>query len=418
MSNITLYTKIISFLEKHPTLKTFCKAIYLSFLSIYKSLTQNSILFRIKVKLFFILHVRKNIPHEIWFTHLAGGGAHKYLLKEIEKNQKERVIFCIQEAKKSTFIVTIYHNAHVYTVLCKNMPTLMKALKDVKINFIIVNNLFGYSSHESIFKFISDLKQKHNCHVSYRLHDFQSICPNVFMTNAAQIFCNFDNISNCSDCFPNIKNPFILVDSVQKWHIIWQKFFADTVDEIICFSESSKVFLLKAYPQLQTTIKIIPHTIAPLRQVKIKKHNSINIGIIGHITPHKGANIINEMSSYAEKIELEQDVKINIIIIGYSYEIHSDNVTILGHYNPDALPDIIEQNFIDIVFMSSIWPETFSYVVSEVISMGLPLACFNIGAQGERCKQYAKGLLLEKMHAEAALIDMLKYVANIQQNIK
>lgn len=56
----------------------------------------------------------------------------------------------------------------------------------------------------------------------------------------------------------------------------------------------------------------------------------------------------------------------------------------------------MENNNIDIVFIPSIWPETFSYTTSEAMMMGLPVACFDMCAPAERVKNLRKNLLLKK----------------------
>ena len=49
---------------------------------------------------------------------------------------------------------------------------------------------------------------------------------------------------------------------------------------------------------------------------------------------------------------------------------------------------------IDAFLIPSIWPETFSYTTSEIMSMDMPIAVFNLGAPVERVQEYSKGLIL------------------------
>lgn len=50
-----------------------------------------------------------------------------------------------------------------------------------------------------------------------------------------------------------------------------------------------------------------------------------------------------------------------------------------------------------IVFFPSICPETFSYVVSEIMQFDMPIIAFRIGAQGENVERYAKGILVDSI---------------------
>ena len=44
--------------------------------------------------------------------------------------------------------------------------------------------------------------------------------------------------------------------------------------------------------------------------------------------------------------------------------------------------------------MSSVCPETFSYTISEIQSMKRPLISYDLGAQGERTKNYKLGKVI------------------------
>ena len=76
---------------------------------------------------------------------------------------------------------------------------------------------------------------------------------------------------------------------------------------------------------------------------------------------------------------------------------------ITGSYEREHLPEIIEDRKIDVIFIPSIWPETFSYTSQEAIEMGMPVAVFDLGAPPERVKKYEKGLVIDKIDAAYAL---------------
>ena len=55
----------------------------------------------------------------------------------------------------------------------------------------------------------------------------------------------------------------------------------------------------------------------------------------------------------------------------------------------------------------SVWPETFSYTTSEIISMGFPVAVLPVGAPVERVKRYGKGLVLKNEQPENIVEEMI-----------
>ena len=65
----------------------------------------------------------------------------------------------------------------------------------------------------------------------------------------------------------------------------------------------------------------------------------------------------------------------------------------MGKYTINTLKNLIEKNKITVLLFPSICVETFSYVVSEMIALDLPVVGFPIGAQGEKIANYKKGVL-------------------------
>ena len=78
------------------------------------------------------------------------------------------------------------------------------------------------------------------------------------------------------------------------------------------------------------------------------------------------------------------------------------------------MPDIIEAEKIDLIFIPSVWPETFSYTAQEAIEMGMPVAVFDLWAPAERVKKYSKGLIIEKIDAEYALRKILGFTSEMR----
>ena len=55
-------------------------------------------------------------------------------------------------------------------------------------------------------------------------------------------------------------------------------------------------------------------------------------------------------------------------------EIDSPVFSQTGRYTREEIPKLSLEQDIDMFLIPSVWPETFSYTTSEVISMGYPLA--------------------------------------------
>ncbi len=187
---------------------------------------------------------------------------------------------------------------------------------------------------------------------------------------------------------------------------LWREKFGNLLkfsSKIMCFSQSSKEIIQKAYPSLSDDkFEIKPHTVDWVRLVVINKTSkTINIAILGHLAIHKGAHIVASLASYIDYYNI--NIKIHIFgDISEPYESFSFMKTVIKHgrYKKEDLSKLMEENEIDIVFIPSIWPETFSYTTEEAIKMYLPVAVFDIGAPAERVKSYNKGIILEKQESD------------------
>lgn len=72
-----------------------------------------------------------------------------------------------------------------------------------------------------------------------------------------------------------------------------------------------------------------------------------------------------------------QNLNIRMKLIGVRMKRSDSPVfSCTGRYTRDELPRLTMEEDIDLFFIPSIWPETFSYTTSEIMSMHMPVAVF------------------------------------------
>ena len=105
---------------------------------------------------------------------------------------------------------------------------------------------------------------------------------------------------------------------------------------------------------------------------------------------------INRFLEELDRLFEEKNINVKLRLIGEAdEEIQSSIFSQTGKYKREQLPKIVLEQDIDMFFCPSICPETFSYTVSEIMSMGYPIAIFDIGAPVERVQLYDKGLIIK-----------------------
>ncbi|UUZ71780.1 glycosyltransferase [Polaromonas sp. P1(28)-8] len=200
--------------------------------------------------------------------------------------------------------------------------------------------------------------------------------------------------------------------------LIWREKWGRALmaaDHIICFSSSSKTLLKRAYPSLEERrVLIIPHA-AEERihwQPRINLSTGLHLGVVGSIGVHKGAAIVQKL---ADEIA-ERQLPIRITVFGsIDLPCEPSVVAVTGPYRVEELPLMIEKSGANVFIVPSICPETFSYVTQELMTMNVPVVCFDFGAPAERVGAYDRGLVLPITSAHQLLDDVLEFHCDLVQ---
>lgn len=346
---------------------------------------------------------QRKVVSEVWFDHTLGGGTDVYARRQIEEIRKLNLVVRIQCIPKlNQYIISLIDSNSIEFYSASSLEEMEVVLSLMDFQKLVVNNLVGHANVLGILLMIKSLVGKKKFSVRFNLHDFYSVCPNFNLLYKGQRFCRLD-FSGCEECFSfvsnekcNLKLP-IFVNGAVSWRDSWLIFFEEVCDQIFVFSDSSKEIFLKTYPSLESKIKVFPHSVPSLRSVKIEKHEGLNIAFLGAITSEaKGYTVVKNLilSNLSDRIKF--------FVVGEFPE-SLKGLKILGRYKLERLPGLIEEEKIDLIIIPSICPETFSYTTSEAIQLGIPVACFDLGAQAEKVKLYKKGIIFSEMEPRSIL---------------
>lgn len=339
----------------------------------------------------------------LFINHSFGGGADLYLRKEADK--------LIQQGKR-VYQVIYQPDYHQYELVDMNSGAqynfddihILLYLVSIKAQCIYLNELVSYPNIKGLIDTLKNVKDIHsNIKITYLVHDYFCICPRLNMIDCNDVYCGLPSVSECDTCLQ--KANFDQSKSIVDWRSLNSKLLS-TCDEIVCFSKSSKNYLSKVYQNLSQKIKVIGHEIENLRIPVVKKDDVITIGLLGQLCKHKGIDQIKGLIQYIRDNQLTQ---YRIVCIGDAQDIENDDIFhSTGKYKRDDISDLVEKFDVDVFFMSSICPETFSYTVSEIHSMNMPLLSYDLGAQGERTKNYKFGKVIPLNASPKVILDTIK----------
>jgi glycosyltransferase involved in cell wall biosynthesis len=249
------------------------------------------------------------------------------------------------------------------------------------------------------------------------IHDYFAVCPSFVLLDADGRYCGIPDISRCNECLPRHAASFVALSprtDMGAWRSLWGRCLA-AADEIRCFSEASRALVLRAYPRLDPArITVTPHAIefVPARRPRFEPGGPLVIGVVGEISPQKGARVVEEM---IDRIEREA-IDARVVVVGLLHSARkSPRLKVTGPYKRDDLVDLIERNGINMLLFPSIWPETFSYVVGEMMTLAMPIVAFDLGAPAERLAGYPLARLCAERNGAAALDRLMAFHREISQ---
>lgn len=265
---------------------------------------------------------------------------------------------------------------------------------------------------------IRRLAELHAARVEVAVHDYFVACPSPFLLDDRGEHCGIPGLERCRNCLSRHADGFVSLAgcrSIDSWRDAWGSLLGAS-DEVVCFSESSRRLLLRAYPGVSGRIVVRPHVVAPLRRVRrvpIPEGGPIVVGVIGSIARHKGAEVVRDLALAIEA----RGAQVRIVVIG---QLHSDCpsevVSVTGAYTRDGLPDAVERAGMHVVLFPSICPETFSFVAHEVIAMGMPIITLDVGAPADLAREYGMGLVASRSDGPGLLDEVLSFVDHVRRS--
>ena len=341
-----------------------------------------------------------SIPTTLAFDHSLGGGATAYLEKRATEVLNHGEAFAIIRHNYDIDRIEVIYRYGDKAIKFKiyKFDEIIEMIREIGPREIIINELVSYTQLYEMLEMLASYKNETNVKLTLLGHDFYTVCPTINLLNEKEQYCGVPCLGECEECAKNNSElKYYEYGSMKEWRTQWSKFIK-ACDQLVVFSNDSKEIFEKAFGKVDNLV-VIPHKIDYLPSLdKTFKHTrTLNIGLLGALVKHKGLEIVKETLRFIE----QNNLNINIVLIGSCAEnIKSKHFVETGKYTRDMLPSLIYRYDIDMFWIASIWPETFSYTTEEIMTMNFPVMSFDLGAPAERIKKYAKGSIIPNMTPE------------------
>ena len=226
------------------------------------------------------------------------------------------------------------------------------------------------------------------------VHDYSWICPRVTLIDGSGRYCGEPAVSACRPCVRKNGSRLgerISVPALRARSAAW----LGGARRVSAPSTDTAARLNRYFPDLDVDVR--PHTapVMPLPQMTASpRAKRVRVGLIGAIGGHKGYQVLFDCARDAAARRLPLD----FVVIGYTENdgplLKTGKVFITGRYSEIEAPHLLRRERPDVVFLPSVWPETWSYTLDYAVAAGLPVAAFDLGAIAERLRAAGQGTLL------------------------
>ena len=325
-----------------------------------------------------------SFSHDMW--HQNTGGIQLFIKREVAL------------ARKKGFDCYVHFSPRNYSKISSDKDQLLNcsinqkyigtiALSELLQNYkflsgpIVIHSLLGYSG-----KILSLFGKIPKNKINYYLHDHFQVCENYNLLR--------NNIEYCGAPSPASVECMVCKFGVKREARIrrFRKFFTSTSLNIISPSPSAAEIFRKTFPD--TSVEILPHYSLSKSSKRVKKNKVIKIAYIGGQQAQKGWGIFQELA-----LTLGGQKTFQLYHITSSGKTDLPNtLAVQASTTKNPLDTIhkLKENNIDIVFIPSIWPETFSYVAAEALISGCSILCFkDSGNVNALVKAHSQGYIFD-----------------------
>ena len=373
-----------------------------------------------------VLRLTKNSnKHILYISHDFGGGTQRHIMDMGRKLSEEGTPgVCLMPDKQNWVKLISLHNIDICSRYNLDEPDdaacLVNDLKEINVFHMHIHSTIGFVRDRSIWDLISRLGLPYDV----TLHDYHYVCPRITLTVPSGKYCGEPSASACNVCIlkhntydaKGVRDLYDALGSVDKWRQYFykklklaRKVFVpshDVKDRVENYFSLTNIEV-KFHLEVEKTIAL------ESKNISEKTRSTYRVALIGGISDAKGYSILLDVADYALRFSLP----LNFIVFGKTKNDllfdDMENVNILGPYKDfEELSDLHNSNPCDVSAFFSRWPETYSYTLSEALSLGLTPLSLNIGAIAERVRSIPGAVLLspdapsEKIAAK--LIEMAK----------
>lgn len=351
----------------------------------------------------------------IFLAHGLGGGAEMFLKRHL-RNVLARTPFAVvlRVGGKLRWTVELHQRSHVTVGSTDDFALVERLLEPIERRAIHYSCGVGDRNGVELPDRLLALAREPADVGTVFVHDYFMVSPCYTLLGDTGEYAGVPEESSPLRVHQTIGANREVV-TLSAWRASWRRLL-HAAHAVEVFSESSRTIMLAAYPEIDAKIRVRPHRIDPaVRPVAdrgparpgLRPNGRAAVGILGRIGYQKGAAVVSDLGRH-----LDKDRRARLVVFGeVDGRFRVGRSTLVhGEYTPGEITDLAERYGIRAWLIPSIWPETFSFTTHEALATGLPVFCFDLGAQGEACRAHPNGRILSSREPDRILGEILREI--------
>ncbi|MFT9076594.1 glycosyltransferase [Ethanoligenens sp.] len=336
--------------------------------------------------LLFVLHMP--VPYRQGDSQM--GGTQKHVLELCRALDKRYNVFILWPEKEDGLCLIgsngsewkeLFFSLKLVTSLSyedKIRQVLSEVLKAFCIDLVHIHHILGLTP--AMF----DTVRRAGIPCVFTAHDYYLFCPQINLLKNG-VYCGGD-AAQCADC------PACAGISIADWRQQMGKALS-SVQAVVVPDESVQRRFEQMFPGLPVEVHehgiCIPELSRPVQTVDSADTELFPVAFVGNVAQHKG-------SARIAKVIAQGGTQIDWHVFGNVEDksFRPMHAHLHGPYQGAEILALLRQYRIRLVCFLPVWPETYSYVLTECWLAGVPVLAYDLGAVGNRIRKTGCGWVL------------------------
>lgn len=327
-------------------------------------------------------------PTVLMISHARGGGTARHEQEEAERLMAEAGLATVYlrpsrlKRKVSLSSPEILELPNLDGLPLERDGLLLDLLRSLGLKEVHLHHLADHAPEMA--EWLPEWCEQLGVPLKVTLHDYYMVCPRINLVDASGRYCGEPAPEACNRCLQRDAEGRA-AGPIVAWRRGHARLLARAAERIVPDEDvairlkryfPAQTFTVRAHEALPSRPMPAPGTRPPIRHVLV-------IGSLGLI---KGYEVVLGLATSGKA----RAAGLHVTLLGHSMndaQLRQSGVDVRGRYEDPQLAGLIEEVDPDLILLPSVWPETYSYVLSAAMASGRRVATFDLGAPARRLRE-------------------------------